>query len=101
MSRITRDEDAAGAKLGDLTMMDAKIAAPPDGARLDAAWSALRQHLPNGVQRGRFVFCCLDRRNDSAARRTHRENCQGAEFARAELHLISREGFVGLGVSQH
>jgi hypothetical protein len=101
VSRVPSDKDATDAQPRDLTMVDSKITAPPDGAHLDTARSALRQHVPYNVQGGSFVFCFLDRCYNSSASGTHGKNCQGAELARAELHLVGGEGFVGLGVSQH
>ena len=56
VSRVPGYEDASDAQLRCVPVMDAKIAAPVKGVRLDPAWRPLTEYLPHEFQRRSFSF---------------------------------------------
>src|SRR5215472_13276046 len=98
---VAGDEDTADAHLSDLSVMDAKIAAPVQRARLDSRWSALPQYLLRECQRRGVSLCVLDGRHDTPASSTHRKDRHRPELARAQLQLVCGPAVVRLEVSEH
>src|SRR5262249_10177969 len=101
VSRVASDEDTSAAQPRYLPVMDAKIAAPVQDARLEPTWCALTEYLLHEVQRRRVAFRVLDGRHDAAAGGTHRKNGERSEFAWAQLQLVCGKNFIRLDVSQH
>jgi len=62
---IAGNEYMSDAHSRGLAMMDPKIAAPMEGARLNSEWSSLRQRFSHKVKRGSVSFCLLDCGHDA------------------------------------
>src|SRR5690348_15024360 len=65
--RIAGDEDAPGAQLCYLAVMDPKIAAPVQPAGFYASGCAFSQYLPHKIKRRSISFCFIDNRHYTPA----------------------------------
>jgi len=97
---IARQEHAAGAQLGDVTMMDAEVSAPVQRDGLDAVGTPFSENLAYKFERRSVARRMVDGGYDAAASRTHRENRYGPQFTGTELHAVRREAVVGLNVGE-
>ena len=68
---VAGDEHPPDAQLRRVPVMDAEVAAPVEGLRLDARGRALGQDLPHEVERGRVALRAVDRRDDAPPRGAH------------------------------
>lgn len=100
MGGVTSHEDTSRPQARDLAVMYAKVAAPVEPARFDAARGALHQKPAHEFKGWCVSLHLIDRGHDPPPRRAHREDRERPELTRAELHFVRRERFVGLDIGQ-
>jgi hypothetical protein len=101
MGRVAGDEHPPDAQLRGVPVMDAEVAAPVQGARLDLGWRPLLQYLLHEFERRRIALGPVEGGHDAAASGAHRKDGDGTELARAQLQFARRQRIIRLDVSQH
>src|SRR5262249_47883966 len=100
VSSVACQEDPPDAQLGNVPVVNAKVAAPMEPARLDPTRRSLTKYLLYKVQRRSVSFGTVDRRDDAPTGVDHWERSKRSEFAGTQLELVCRKNVVHIDVRQ-
>ena len=80
--------------------MNPKVARPAHRPRLDPRGRTLAQDAPHQLEGRRVALRAVDGRDDAPPRGAHGKDGRRTEFARTQLQLVRRKGFVRLDIGE-